>query len=394
MQKEKSLNIFTFLVFLATLSAMGACYLDNTLLRLSSYISECWLIGFCLLKTIKSNNRIFSKISVVVVSVIVLLNTLLSSNSPVYTNLLKFFGYLCCYNYGNYLSKRYESLKVNNILLYSLVLIPVITVALFDHTLLKNAFFQTPNGFVFMGVSLGLFYALIKGYSRKVFCLSCIFVAFYISICSSLGVVVAATASFLLLNFKKSHLHYLVIGGVFLLLAIFYIDIPLFVRFRDVFTVWQSMTLDDWKNLQELSTYELSQRIDAVGERTDTTSSIWRIIHWAKIISAYFANILNIPFGLGAGYSVLWVGHAPHNDYLLLLAEYGIIVFLYFTKLVITSYKRLLKEGMLVYFIFTIFFYHLTENLVENFPPNVLFYFCLGWCMNKYKKPTTSTTQS
>ena len=377
MAASKNINIFTFLLSVAMIFAMGARHFDNTALRLASYISECSLIIFCLICSNSSSihNNVLRNKYVIIVTVLLTSNYIISPNNPVYSDLLKFFGYLCCFKYGNNLSRKYESINASNNLLFILIVVPLLAVAFLDNSLLKNSFFKTPNGFVYTGVSMGLFFLILKGRVKKYFYTAIIIVACYILICTSLGVVAAAVASFLLLNLKRTHIPYLLVGGTIIMIVVFYVDIPLFVRIRDVIAVWKAMTPDDWKNIEDISTLELSQRVNTVGERTDTTSSIWRLAHWVKILKAYLVEVWSIPFGLGAGYAVEKTGNAPHNDYLLILSEYGLVVFSLFLKMIKTIYRRMKSEGMLIYFILTMFIYHFTENLIDNFPPNAIFYF-------------------
>ena len=381
--RAKSLNVFTFLMVVATLCAMGACYMSSSILRYSSYISELMLIGYALLSSKHIEKSGINTRVVLFVGIVLLINYLLSPHTPQYSNLLKIAGYFCCYYYGTTLARIYDRLNVNNVILYALIFIPVVVVALFDHSALKNVFFVTSNTFVYTGLSMGLFYALVNYKERHSILVSWLIVASYVLICTSLGVVVAIMLAYLILNLKVSHIPYLMVLGVLFILAVLYIDIPLFVRFKDVIHLWLSMNANDWKNLQDVNFYELNQRVDIGGERGDIGSSVWRLAQWSRIFVEYVRRVWTIPFGMGAGFSISYTGLLPHNDFLMILSEYGLLVFCYFVRFIYIVYKKMKKEGVLVYFILAMIIYHLTENLMLNFPPNALFYFSLGWCMIK-----------
>jgi len=384
--RVKSLNFFTFLMIVATLCAMGASALSNTDLRIASYVSELLLIGYSFGNSHRIKGSGIDINAVVFVGVVVVLNNLLSPHQPQYSDLIKIAGYFCCFYYGTTLARRYNRLYVNKVLLYSLIFVPVLVVAIFDHSVLKNVFFTTSNTFVYTGLSMGLFYALINYKERNFMMIAWMIVAFYVLICTSLGVVVAILLAYMILNVKMTHLPYLLSAGVVVILAVLFIDIPLFVRIRDVINVWLSMSASDWNNLQDINYYELNNRVNITGERGDVASSIWRLAHWSNIFTEYVKHVWTIPFGMGAGFSLTHTGLMPHNDFLMILSEYGLIVFCLFVKFITRIYKRMKGERMLVYFILAMFIYHLTENLMLTFPPNALFYFVLGWCMIKFKE--------
>ena len=248
-EQTKTINFFTLLIIAATMSAMAACYLDNTAFRIVSYLSELLLIGYAFLNSRNIEKSGIKTTAVVFVGIVLFFNYLLSPNEPQYTNLLKYLGYFACYYYGTTLARRYDKLRVGKVMLFSLILIPVLVVALFDHSVLKNTFFTTSNTFVYTGLSMALFYALVNYKKRHFMFFAWAIVAFYVLICTSLGVVVAIILAYMILNLKVSHLPYLIVAGIVVMLAVFFIDIPLFIRIRDVINLWMTMSSDDWKNL-------------------------------------------------------------------------------------------------------------------------------------------------
>ena len=386
--REKSINIFSILFLLTLLSVMGSYAYENSALRILSYLFECALIAYIFIASSRSHSNHINYIAVSIVSIIIVLNYMFSPNEPEYSDLLKFLGYYGCFKYGDYLASRYDNLKVNKICLLLIVFLPALLVAFLDHTVYKNFFFRSPNGFVYLGVAIAAFYLLVAGHDKKHFLIAVLVAAFYILICTSLGVVVAALLAIMVLNLKSTHIIYIILGVFLLYNIILFVDIPIFVRIRDVFNVWDYIFDYNIRDISNVDLHELNN-LDKEGERTDSSSSVWRIVHWINLLQMYLSNAWAIPFGLGAGFSVKATDFAPHNCYLQILIEYGLVVFIFFIKFVFKVYRSLKTEGMLIYFILTMLLYYLTENLLYNFPPGALMYFIIGWTLCKYGKNNT-----
>ena len=376
------INIFASLLLLSIVCAMGSVYMDNQAIRIVSYVSECALIIFMFSHS-SMKGLLYRNALLPFCSIILIFNYLFSQYEPHYADLLKFFGYLCCYMYGSTLAKKHDVIKIKRLLLYLLVFVPVVVVAVFDRTVEKNMFFVNSNTFVYTGLSMGLLYSLINTYKKIFLFYSWIIVLFYVLICTSLGVLFAIIIAYLILNLKKNQIPYLIIGIITLLFAVLYVDIPLFIRLRDVLNLWASISWSDWKNIQDINIYDISQSVDVKGERTDNTSSVWRMSHWIQIFIGYITSWWCIPFGTGENFARSEFGNAPHNDFLKILVEFGLIVFCGFIKLVRMAYVNLKKNVALIYFVLPMFLYHITENLIDTFPPNVILYFTLGWGVTK-----------
>lgn len=386
-ESRSSINLFISLLFVALMSTMAANAQDNIVFRSLTYFSEILLILYTYYYSIIKHHHPLINNSIIIVGVILLFNYLLSPNDPNFSDLLKIFGYLCCFKYGSSLALKKSDLYVNKYLLFLLIIIPAVIVGLFDKTEKKMLFFAISNVFVYLGVAMALLFTLLYGGKKKMLYVAWGILLLYLVVGTSLGVIVAICLSVFILNFKRKYLPSLMLGGIILVLAIIYIDIPVFVRIRDVFALWNTLDKDDLANVSDLNLYELSQRADRQGERTDTTSAIWRFAQWLGLLTEYVKSIWNIPFGLGAGFSVKKTGVPPHNDYILLLIEYGIFVLAYFLSFVKKVYKKL-KGYPAIYFILSMFIYHLTENLIFMFPANAILYFSIGYllCKNDIEK--------
>jgi hypothetical protein len=120
------------------------------------------------------------------------------------------------------------------------------------------------------------------------------------------------------------------------------------------------------------------QLIDLTG--TTDLSAFFRIIHWTNIWEYYSTQGLSvILFGYGAGQTgvVAYMPMPPHNDYLRVIAEYGLftfLVFAFFVASIVTSIK--LQAAKILFTVLLIYF--LSENLVDNFTSMALFFAYAG----------------
>jgi hypothetical protein len=103
-------------------------------------------------------------------------------------------------------------------------------------------------------------------------------------------------------------------------------------------------------------------------------------MHWTNIWELYSTQGLGvILFGYGAGQTglVAYMPLPPHNDYLRVLAEYGLfsfLVFVFFVVSIATSIK--LQAAKIIYTVLLIYF--VSENLIDNFTSMALFFSYAG----------------
>jgi len=113
---------------------------------------------------------------------------------------------------------------------------------------------------------------------------------------------------------------------------------------------------------------------------TSDTSAFFRIIHWTNIWELYSTQGLGVLlFGYGAGQTglVAYMPLPPHNDYLRVLAEYGLLSFLVFVSFLVsiaTSIK--LPAAKIIFNVLLIYFF--SENLIDNFTSMALFFSYAG----------------
>lgn len=375
--KVKNVNALVFFTMCACFFTM----LDNAtgggIFKVVALMMDVFVIIWCLVKT--NSKYFFSHISPLCIFIIIILiiNFILSPYNPRYSLLLKFFGYLTFFIYARNKSENGYVLRCNKYLLYTMIVIPLLVVLFLDNSPEKSTFFPNSNMFTFWGISMALAYLLLNQQNKRNVKIAWIIVLSYVFIGTSLGILLAIIMSTYILNYKKINPILLVSSALILLLCIAYVDIPVFERLRDSFMIFKQLSWSDFLNPSDVNFYELQMAHSSSG-RMDNASFLWRIMQWTILLIGYLSNLLMIPFGQGADWSIAFTGKPPHNDYVLILVEYGLVVFV----IVMCSVKRILRKIMkvnVVYFLLPIFIYHITENLLDTFPQNVFFYLSLGY---------------
>jgi hypothetical protein len=108
-----------------------------------------------------------------------------------------------------------------------------------------------------------------------------------------------------------------------------------------------------------------------------TASGIWRVAHWRHAVATYLDGTPReqlLGFGLGSSPRIL--GKLPHNEYLRMLFEQGLIGFLLFVfawrRIIQTAPAHVRYVGLIVAI------YSFSENNLDNFPFMALFTLCLS----------------
>ena len=358
--------------------------LESPVLKYGIYGLMTYSVYYVVSYTYKIKPHFYKNDKVIILLLLLSINLLFSPYDPLYPRLIKYFGYIGSFVLGYILCENNIELKCKKWFLFSLVFIPVICVGLFDHTPHKSLFFPLSNVFSFYGLCASLFIFTIFNENKNIFKWTIFIILLYIASASTLGIVVAIAFAILIIN---RHNFKLMSATLFLcLLVVFcvnYIDLPIFLRIRDVINLAGSLSWYDWTHLKDMDFYQMDIQLDKVSDRSDNSSFLWRLAHWQKIMDGYFEHWwYSIPFGLGDGYSVVKCGNFCHNEFLKFFAENGIIVF-YILMQWVKMVEVKLKYDKVYYFILAIICYHLTENLIDAFVPCTMFYFSLGYWYKK-----------
>ena len=108
-----------------------------------------------------------------------------------------------------------------------------------------------------------------------------------------------------------------------------------------------------------------------------SASGIWRVAHWLKTVTTYAEGTpLEQIIGFGLGSSPLILGKLPHNEYLRMLFEQGLIgfaIFIFVWRRIIMTAPAHVRFVALIVAI-----YSFSENNLDNFPFMALFTLCLS----------------
>jgi hypothetical protein len=150
-----------------------------------------------------------------------------------------------------------------------------------------------------------------------------------------------------------------------------FMDIPIVKRIVDQLSlVWRELPL-------AASGYELNFGKLSNLYGTGNISGLWRISHWRTCIDVISdANTVQLLCGYGIGASSLLLYKVPHNDYLRVLMEQGIVGLVLSMAFIGILFRRIDKRYR--YCVVAIALYCFTENNIDNLLFMSIFIFFLS----------------
>jgi hypothetical protein len=125
-------------------------------------------------------------------------------------------------------------------------------------------------------------------------------------------------------------------------------------------------------------------------------SGYFRIKHWYEIWTLYSSDsIAHVLFGYGPGESknITMLRLVPHNDYLRILVEFGILNLLCFLSLLFIALRNLADNNLRALFTVYIVF-SFSDNLLDNFSSVVLFFGSAGLYVNTLRSSSVPNSDS
>jgi O-antigen ligase len=209
----------------------------------------------------------------------------------------------------------------------------------------------------------------------------------------TLGVLFAVILSLMLLIATRGNLiryafGLLIAGASMFVLSVN--DVWIFARFKPVFGTVQ-LLIDPRVQFASLSYERLYHYLG-----TTDLSLAFRIKHWHDLIDILAsAPIFNSVFGMGVGASIR-LSQAilpPHNDYLRMLFECGIVTFVGFVALLAIMLAKLGRRWETIPFL-AIALYLFSENLVDNFLAMAVFYYTGGALLYRLRQKDLASIPS
>jgi len=222
--------------------------------------------------------------------------------------------------------------------------------------------FANPNNLALIGLSL-LFFLSPGKPAWNIAQIALVLAVLVIA--STTGAVVGVVAA-LLYKYKSRISPQMVVGGLVLLLVLAVLLSLPSVRASHPVQKFEGQFRLIYENLDRL---KLGRSIDYGNLReaygAESLSGYWRLAHWTKAASMFLSAQFPVWFfGFGIGASKELLGNLPHNEYLRLVFEQGIlgggIAFLFFLE----CFRRV--EPEMKYNFVAVFVFALTENIIDN----------------------------
>lgn len=262
-----------------------------------------------------------------------------------------------------------------------LLLLPLLAVVVFDDTPYRSLFFSQSNSFTYMGLSaIFLFYISRQNQNPKKY--------FKICIITLLVYIFAGTSFSILIGFfiawayvyrdNKNFRKWLPWVAIVMFLCVESSSLALFVRIRDLIRFTLTENEDILFNPETIDQAAVNNSDMYESERHDVTSFMWRILYWKEIFLYYIHNLPRSLFGLGDNCFRYLFFYQPHNEFIRILVEYGVIPFAIFIKWT-RKLWLLVRNTKYSFFMIVIGFIYMTHNPLEQFVPNAIIYFCFGY---------------
>ena len=180
-----------------------------------------------------------------------------------------------------------------------------------------------------------------------------------------------------------------------------YIRVPIVLTLISLFilAIYSSPKITQQLNSLQYLDWQFIKEKAMLAEPGGFGSFMWRVIYWAQILIAFFENNMMVIF-IGEGidalsksnrdmYSFLYTD--PHNDFLKIFVEYGVIGLLLFLsllyRLVFFMGKRL---DVLIILAIPLFF----DNMIVNWSYNTVFILYLTFFYKRYNQKVIDNVQT
>ena len=143
-----------------------------------------------------------------------------------------------------------------------------------------------------------------------------------------------------------------------------------------------------------LVSMDFAEAAELAGGNHYDASIFWRLKQWLDIVLEMLANPLQLflGFGFSASETVTFSEKLPHNDWLRILFEGGILSFFLFSIMVLVGLSDVKQLGRDAYVLaLGVFIFMLSENLINNFLFSFVLFFALGLARQKvHQRPAAS----
>lgn len=329
------------------------------------------LIGYALLTALRSETddptgKAFLAVATVAIAVSVVVNR----SDASLTDALKYLSIYIFYAAGR--SCRAPFRPVELICLYILAALPIAFLFVGSSKIYNNAnFAYLPNANTAVLYFSAILFAASHVYGNLAILLQLLSAA----LMNKIGAIVATVIAIGIWIAVPLRRESIVVGVGGILIGVVAFMLGAFDRAMSV--------LDDLAvafSLDPHSVASMSYRELVALTGTTDLSGFFRWIHWSNIWDLYTNGGLGTwLFGYGAGQTatLTFAGTAPHNDYLRILAEYGVFNLIIFVCFLVHILRALVSgAGKVMFLVLCVYFF--SENLLDNFTSMTLFFAYAG----------------
>jgi hypothetical protein len=385
---KKSTLIFNNLSVLIALNSVYAILLIlGSLINapaLSSYLSLFpifLVLFFFLVKFAKQLDLRFSKLDLLLVFLLSLgaLFQFFFAPYPKLSDYIKFILIFVLYfmgkNEGGIVDRGAKNIGV-----FLLILLPIICLFIYllnGESIRRILFFSNRNNVV--AYCFVCFFILF--YLGKLGKYPHVIVIFFVSLFNTLGALLSYTISIFLsysrFNFKM--LLFITSVIIFSILLFNYSELAIVERIKIAITGISQ--LFSHYSLSDMANVSYGDYVKLQGGSSDV-SLFFRIKHWSEIVSIMLNGDL-ASFGIGSGMNASMaltsIGLVPHNDWLRILFELGLLNFLAFLILnLFIAFKIYYIDRFLFVVFITFNMYMFSENIINNFIITSMMYYTAG----------------
>lgn len=292
----------------------------------------------------------------------IFMSSIINHSSLLYA--FKFISYIFVFLFGYVICKNRDTFTCKRWMLYIIVLLPAI-LYVFYYKMSSGGLFGLENTYVYYGLSASILYVLVNYKMKKTNRWAWLILGIYVFTAVKLGIIVAIFITLALYSVNSiKHLIYFAILLVTGIIVVFNVDIPLFMRIRNVYDLANNIPLNVYQNIENSSVYEIGETYGNKEDGENDTSFVFRLIHWTRLLIFWsHSDIIKIVFGYGDMYVKNTFDLQPHNEFIKILIENGLLVFINFIVFVISLFRRL-KKTKWRYLLFVPIIFMLTENLL------------------------------
>lgn len=235
------------------------------------------------------------------------------------------------------------------------------------------AFLANRNNF--SGLVMTLFFALsVVSIQRHLM----IILLPIVAIIGTLGGIVALLGGLFIAYFWRPKI-FIMLGCALagMLGLLLFLDIGLTHRLVNAYTLLSKMLASNL--VDSLTAMSFADAFQVVG--SDDTSVFFRLKQWFEIIVLMLNNTNYLVFGFGfsASETLTISGLLPHNDWLRVGFEAGLLGFLTFSTLVFVALRDVALYDKQSYVLaLSLFVFMLTDNLIDNFLISFILFYFLG----------------